>query len=182
MFAFLDELSFIVELPFIIELSFIAQLSSTIELSSLKNDYANFPAFGRDFKKTSLLFLTSCPLLLSCPLSLSYLLLLSCPLLLSFLPWRMNMLTSRPSAGIEKKHHCFSWWAVLCYWAALYCWAAFHCSAVLYFAKKRKAAFLQTKRKQIPSSLEEKTKSFSCFFQALSLWRHKKAIQPSPDI
>ena len=56
MTAFLDELSFIIELHFTIELPFVVQLSSTIELSSLKNEYANFPAFGRDFKKTSLFF------------------------------------------------------------------------------------------------------------------------------
>ena len=137
--AFFNELSCIIELPFIIELPLNVQLTFTAELSPKKNEYANFPAFGRDFRKTSLNFLMSCPLLLSCPLSLSYLLLLSCPLLLSFLPWRMNMLTSRPSAGIEKKHHCFSWWAVLCYWAALYCWAAFQCSALLYHCQERTA-------------------------------------------
>ena len=59
--AFFDELSFTIELPFIIDLHLIVQLSFTIELSSMKNQYANFPAFGRDFKKTSLLFLMSCP-------------------------------------------------------------------------------------------------------------------------
>ena len=49
--AFLDELSFIFELPFIIHLSFIIQPSFTLELPPMKNEYANFPAFGRDFKK-----------------------------------------------------------------------------------------------------------------------------------
>ena len=54
---FLDELSFIIklsffiELPSAIELPLIAQLSFTIELSSMPNEYANFPAFGRDFQK-----------------------------------------------------------------------------------------------------------------------------------
>ena len=67
MLLFLDELSFIiklsffVELPCAIELPLFAQLSFTIELSSMPNEYANFPAFGRDFLKISLLFLTSCP-------------------------------------------------------------------------------------------------------------------------
>ena len=46
--AFLDKLSFIIQLPFIIELPLVAQLSFTIELSPMKNEYANFPAFGRD--------------------------------------------------------------------------------------------------------------------------------------
>ena len=49
----------------------------------MKKQYANFPAFGRDFKKTSLLFLMSCPLLLSCTLLLSCFSLFSCPSLLS---------------------------------------------------------------------------------------------------
>ena len=66
--AFFDELSLAIELILIIELHLVVQLSFTTELSSMKNQYANFPAFGRNFKKTSLLFLTSCPLLLSCPL------------------------------------------------------------------------------------------------------------------
>ena len=48
--VFVDELSFVIELPFIIEMIIIAQLSFTIELSSMKDEYANFPAFGRDFK------------------------------------------------------------------------------------------------------------------------------------
>ena len=130
---FLDELSFAIELFCIIELPFIVQLSFTIELSPMKNEYANFPAFGRDFKKTSLFFLTSCPSLLSCPLLLSCLSLFSYPLLLSFLPWRIIMLTTRPSAGISKNINDLSWRAVLCYWAVLYYWAAFHCSAVLYY-------------------------------------------------
>ena len=49
----------------------------------MKNQYANFPAFGRDFKKTSLLILMSCPLLLSCTLLLNCFSLFSCPPLLS---------------------------------------------------------------------------------------------------
>ena len=53
---FIVELPFIIELSFIIELPFIIQLSCAIELSPMKNEYANFPAFGLDFKKTSLLF------------------------------------------------------------------------------------------------------------------------------
>ena len=80
---FVDELSFMIELQFIIELLFIIQLSSTIELSSMKNEYANLPAFGQDFKKSSLIFWTSCPLILSFPSLLSCLSSFSCPLLLS---------------------------------------------------------------------------------------------------
>ena len=47
--AFFDELSFTIELPFIMELPFTIQLSFTIELPPMKNECANFPAFGRDF-------------------------------------------------------------------------------------------------------------------------------------
>ena len=59
--SFIIKPSFFIELPSTIELPLISQLSFTIELSSMPNEYANFPAFGRDFSKISLLFLTSCP-------------------------------------------------------------------------------------------------------------------------
>ena len=104
----------------------------------------------------------SCPLQLSCPLLLSCLSLFSCPLLLSLLSWSINMLTSRPSAGILKKHHCFFWWAVLYNWAALYYWAAFHYSAVLYYNQEKKACLL-AKRKRKLHSLGEKAKAFFPF-------------------
>ena len=42
------------ELSFIVELLLVAQLSFTAWLSSMTIEYADFPAFGRDFQKTSL--------------------------------------------------------------------------------------------------------------------------------
>ena len=93
------------------------------------------PGLRPGFQKTSLLFLTSCPLLLSC------LLLLCCPLLLSCISWRIathldHEYANSPAFSRDlknKKHHCFSWWAALYHWAGLIHWAVFNYSAVLYY-------------------------------------------------
>ena len=147
-------------------LSCLALLSCPLLMSSLPSRMTMLtsrPSAGIS-KKASLLFLTSCPLLLGCPLLLSCLLLFSCPLRMSFLPWRISMLPSRPSAGISKKHHCFFWWAVLCYWAALYCWATFHCSAVLSFwaFSRNKGSFSSKMKKKVSLIKETNKLLFSC--------------------